>query len=114
MPRTVNDRGLEEAIIEAKGYLVAAFFQAGSDPSRRYEPEFAGLAELLGGRAEFVRIEVAENPTVAEDLGVDAAPSTLVFKDGEEVARYEGPYSKESLKGRIEDLMAARRPPRAA
>jgi hypothetical protein len=46
---------------------------------------------MLDGKIEFYRIDVTENPTITDELGVQAGPTLLVFRDGEEIARYEGP-----------------------
>ncbi len=113
MIKMVNDEGLEEAVLGGDGYLVGAFVQVASIPCGHFLPELKALSEILDGRAKFVMIEVTENPTIADDLGVQAVPTTLVWKGGEEVARYEGPYSKESLNERISELMLNRKPPSA-
>jgi len=65
---------------------------------------------MLDGKIEFYRIDVTENPTVTDELGVQAVPTLLVFRDGEEIARYEGPYSREALNERLTNLMAGKPP----
>jgi thioredoxin-like negative regulator of GroEL len=105
MAKLVNDKGLETAIVETKGFLVTYFFQVESIPCTHYLPEFVGLSELLKDRATFVSIEVTENPTAAREHGVDCVPTTIIWLDGKDLARYEGPYSREALKNRILDLM---------
>ena len=65
---------------------------------------------MLDGKIEFFRIDVTENPTITDELGVQAVPTLLVFRDGEEVARYEGPYSREALNERLTNLMAGKPP----
>ena len=52
-----------------------------------------------------LRVDVDENPTITEDLLVKSVPTTLVFFDGDEIARFEGPYSREALEDRIGKLM---------
>lgn len=110
--KLVNDKDLETAIVETKGFLVTYFSQIGSIPCAHFLPEFVGLSELLQDRATFVRIEVTENPTPASEHGVDCVPTTIVWLDGKELARYEGPYSRGVLKERILDLIqrTARKP----
>lgn len=105
MAKLVNDKSLETAIVETKGFLVTYFFQVESIPCAHFLPEFIGLSKLLQDRATFVRIEVTENPTAARERDVECTPTTIVWLDGKELARYEGPYSRDALKGRILDLM---------
>lgn len=105
MVKVVNDKDLETAIVETKGFLVTCFFEVKSIPCAHFLPEFVGLSESLDDRAKFVRIEVTENPTAAREHGVDYVPTTLIWRGGKELARYEGPYSREALKDRLLDLM---------
>lgn len=105
MTKVVNDKDLETAIVETKGFLVTYFFQVESIPCAHFLPEFIGLSELLQDRATFVRIEVTENPTPARERGIEHVPTTVIWRDGKELTRYEGPYSREALKGRLLDLM---------
>jgi len=75
-----------------------------------FRPELSAVSDMLDGKIEFFRIDVTENPTITDELGVQAVPTLLVFRDGEEVARYEGPYSREALNERLTNLMAGKPP----
>lgn len=106
MVRDLNDYGVEERVLEAEGLVGVAFLGYDSVPCDHFRPELDGVAALLEGKIEFYRLDVTENPSITEHLNVEAVPTLLVFRDGEEIARYEGPYSREALKERIEALMA--------
>ncbi len=106
----VNDQGLEKKILEAEGLLAAAFLNYGSIPCVHFRPEIEAAAERLEGKVEFCRIDVTENPSITGEMGVCAVPTLLIFRDGEEIARYEGPYSREALGDRITALLAGNRP----
>lgn len=105
----VNDRDLDRAVIEVKGHLVVAFLSPDSVPSKHYAPEFEAVAEVFADRAAFLWIDALENPTAADDYGVEAVPTTIVFRDGEEVARYEGPYDRQAIANRLKDRMFVRK-----
>ena len=108
MVRDLNDHGLEERVLEANGLVGVAFLDYGSIPCDHFRPELEGVAEMLQGKVEFYRIDVTENPSITEELGVQAVPTLLVFRDGDEIARYEGPYSREALNERISALLAGK------
>ncbi len=110
MVRELNDHGLEERVLESDGLVAVAFLDFGSIPCDHFRPELDGVAEMLGGKVSFFKIDVTENPTITEELGVQAVPTLLVFRDGEEIARYEGPYSREALNDRITQLLAGKPP----
>jgi thioredoxin-like negative regulator of GroEL len=98
--RYVNDTQLEELLIEEKGWVAIAFLDRSSIPCDHFWPEFKLYAKHAK-KVRCVRLDVSENPTLTAQLGVTAVPTTLLFKDSDEVARYEGPYSHEALQDRI-------------
>jgi thioredoxin 1 len=112
MVRDLNDQLLEGRILESEGLVAVAFLDFCSIPCDHFRPELVAVSEMLDSKSkiEFYRIDVTENPTITDELGVQAVPTLLVFRDGEEVARYEGPYSREALSERLTALMAGKPP----
>jgi thioredoxin 1 len=103
--RHVNDTQLEQLLIEEPGWIVVALLDRGSIPCDHFWPEFKQYASNVKGKVRVLRLDVSENPTITEQLSVKVVPTTLVFHDGDEMARYEGPYSHESLQDRIGTVM---------
>jgi thioredoxin 1 len=108
MVRDLNDTLLEERVLESAGLTAVAFLDFCSIPCDHFRPELQAVSEMLEGKIEFFRIDVTENPTITDSLGVQAVPTLLVFRDGDEVARYEGPYSREAMNDRLTALMAGK------
>ncbi len=108
MVRDLNDQGLEQRVLETDGLVAVAFLDYCSIPCDHFRPELDATAEKLDSKVAFYKIDVTENPSITEMLGVKAVPTLLVFRDGEEIARYEGPYSREALGERITQLLAGR------
>ena len=109
MVKDLNDTGVEERVLESDGLVAVAFLDFGSIPCKHFRPELEAVASQLEAKVEFYRLDVTENPSITDDLGVQAVPTLLVFRDGEEIARYEGPYSREALTDRITQLLAGKR-----
>lgn len=105
MVKTITDHGLEDMLVRTKGPLAIAFMSHSSIACDHFRPELAALPDAMLGRIEFRAIDIDENPSITEDLGVDAVPTLVIYKDCEELHRYEGPYSKEALKDRLETLL---------
>ncbi len=97
----LNDLGLEELIINLRGYAAVAFLAFDSVPCDHFRPELEKTAEALVEWIRFWRLDAVENPTVADHLDVKAVPTVLLFKDGDEVGRWEGPYTSEALEKRM-------------
>ena len=102
----LNDLALEERILESDRCVAVAFLHYSSAPCDHFRPELQAVSKMLDDKVEFCQIDVTENPTITEELGVQAVPTLLVFREGDEIARYEGPYSQEALFERISTLLA--------
>jgi len=109
MVKDLNDTGLEQRVTESDGLVAVAFLDYGSIPCDHFRPELDAVSDTLDGKVQFFKIDVTENPSITEELGVQAVPTLLVFREGEEIARYEGPYSREALNDRIIALLAPKR-----
>ncbi|HEX7899950.1 MAG TPA: thioredoxin family protein [Planctomycetota bacterium] len=109
MVKDLNDTGLEQRVTESDGLVAIAFLDYGSIPCDHFRPELDAVSDTLDGKVQFFKIDVTENPSITEELGVQAVPTLLVFREGEEIARYEGPYSREALNDRITALLAPKR-----
>lgn len=109
MVRLANDKDLERALTETKGYLVACFYDYGSVPCEHFKPEFEAIAEALERKAVFLKIDATENPGITEELKIRAVPTTVLYKDTVEVKRWEGPYKHASLRERILEQIGAKK-----
>lgn len=105
---TVTDEGLEK-LIQENNLFAIAFTSRTSIPCDHFLPEYSAMPEILGGRLSFFKIDHDENPTISDELQVLAVPTLIVFKEGQECVRYEGPYSREALKERLLQVL----PPKA-
>lgn len=110
MIRRITDEGLEDLLVRERSVFAVAFMAYDSSPCHSFKSELAELPELLRGRVKFFLIDEGENPTIADDLKILAVPTLLVWRDGKEIARYEGVYTKECLKDRFETLLLIRKP----
>ena len=103
--RRLNDHGLRH-VLGSGGLRVVAFVEYGPPPCRHFKPEYEVVAKMFEGAIRFYEIDAQENPTVAKARAIESVPTTLVFRDCNEIARYEGPYSREFLRERIGPLIA--------
>lgn len=88
-------------------WSAVSFIDIGSIPCNHFKPEFETFAQAMKG-IYCAEIVCDENPTITSKCGVIAIPTTLIFKGTKEVGRYEGPYSHETLKERVQNLMKAK------
>lgn len=67
-------------------------------PCKMMTPVIESLSAEYEGRAGIVFIDVWKNPQEAEKFGIRAIPTQIFYdKDGKEVMRHEGYFSKEEI-----------------
>ncbi|KAL7451225.1 hypothetical protein ACHAWC_006584 [Mediolabrus comicus] len=59
-------------------------------PCKMIAPVFKELSEEYGSRAQFIKVDVDDNPEAAQKYGVTAMPTFLFIKGGEVVDRLMG------------------------
>ena len=70
------------AAMEEKKTLVVDFWATWCGPCRMLSPVMEKLSDEYAGRAEFVKIDVDENPDLAREYGIMSIPCVMVFKGG--------------------------------
>jgi len=92
---SLNDADFNTTI--AEGVTLVDFWAPWCEPCRMQVPILEELAESVDGQTKIAKLNVDEAETVAERFGVQAIPTLLLFKDGNEVQRFIGVQSKETL-----------------
>ncbi|KAL7533687.1 hypothetical protein ACHAXR_005387 [Thalassiosira sp. AJA248-18] len=63
-------------------------------PCKMIAPLFKEMSEEMGSRAQFIKVDVDDNPEAAQKYGVSAMPTFLFIKGGEVVDRLMGANSE--------------------
>ena len=74
-------------------------------PCRQMAPAIDQLAAEYRGRAVVAKLDIDEQPEVAEHLGVTAIPVLFFFKDGKVVRRLIGVQSKSEIAQTLDELL---------
>ena len=103
----VNDLILEETLVSAKpgDWILVAFVLSGLPPTNHFRPELAGLAPMLSGQVKVLELDVAEHPGTREVYRLKGYPVSVLYQDYDEKARWEGPYSRETLFEKIQKVI---------
>ncbi len=99
-PIVVSDRNFEETV---KNYplVVVDCWAAWCAPCRAIAPIVEELAKENRGKIVFGKLNVDENPEIANKYGIMAIPTLLVMKNGAEVDRIVGLMPKGQLQAKI-------------
>ncbi len=93
----VTDGTFEREVLEAGKPAVVDFGAPWCPPCRAMEPIFEELAGRFDGNVRFHKLNIDDNPAVAQRYGVKGIPTFIVFDGGREVERVVGATGKEAL-----------------
>ncbi|MFO7874395.1 MAG: thioredoxin [Bacteroidales bacterium] len=95
------DAGSFEEAIE-DGVVLVDFWATWCAPCRTQGPILEDLAAEVHEVANITKLDVDDHGAIAARYGVRAIPTLILFRNGEEVERFQGVQQKETLKNAIE------------
>ena len=81
-----------------KGAMLVDFWAPWCGPCRKLTPVVEALSSEMAGKLRFGKVNVDEQPEIAEKFGVASIPTIYIIKDGKVVANRVGAATKETLK----------------
>jgi thioredoxin 1 len=78
--------------------VLVDFHAAWCPPCKLMAPVLEALAGEFSGRIDFVKIDAEEAPELAGQFGVESIPTTILFRNGQEIARKVGFAPQEDLR----------------
>ncbi len=71
--------------IDGPGLVLVKFGATWCGPCVQVDRELQKLEELAQGRAEIIKIDIDEEPSLARQFGISSIPRLILFRDGQEV-----------------------------
>jgi thioredoxin 1 len=93
----VSDATFEAEVLKASSPVVVDFWAEWCGPCRMIAPALEEIAGAMGEKVKIVKINVDENPNVAQKYGIMSIPTLMIFKNGELAARQVGAAPKLKL-----------------
>ena len=93
----LTDNNFQMEVVEAGLPVLVDFWAPWCGPCRVMHPIISELAEEYGGRVTMGKINVDEEPNLAAQYGVQAIPTLILFRNGEEIERVIGATRKQVL-----------------
>lgn len=103
----VTDGDFESQVLNADEVVLVEFWADWCAPCRMIAPVVEELANELGARVRFAKMDIDANPEVANRLGIMSIPTLIIFKGGQAADRTVGYRSnlKIDLKLKLEALL---------
>lgn len=98
----VSDDSFESDVLKASGPVLVDFWAEWCGPCRQLAPTVEGLASDYDGRVAVGKLNVDDNPGVAERFSIRGIPTLLLFKEGQVVDQVVGLVDGAQLKQMID------------
>lgn len=95
--QNASDENFTEAVLNTKKPVLVDFWAPWCAPCRALTPIVDALADQYAGAVQFMKVNVDDNPQAAQRYGVQAIPTLILFRGGEEKQRMVGVSRKEVI-----------------
>jgi thioredoxin 1 len=89
---TVTSSTFASLVLEAKGPIVVEFMSYGCSHCQALEPVLQQVAEQVKSKEKIFRVNTAVEQELADSYAIQGTPTLVMFLNGAEVGRDEGPH----------------------
>jgi thioredoxin 1 len=104
---SVTEQNFDTEVLQAKVPVLADFWAAWCGPCRAIAPAIEEIATEYNGKLKVVKVDVDENPEIAERYQVQSIPTLLLFQEGKAVERLIGAYPKQAMVSKIKNYLSS-------
>ena len=89
--RTLTNRSFGRLVLDGAGPIAVEFMSYGCGYCRAIEPILQQVAAEIAGEEAIYRVNIATELELAGEYRIGGTPTFIMFQDGHEVDRVEGP-----------------------
>ncbi|MBI2641269.1 thioredoxin [Candidatus Roizmanbacteria bacterium] len=101
----ISQNNFQQEVLEQKGVVFVDFHASWCAPCRVTEPIVDELSEEFKD-VKFVKVDVDQNPQLAQQYQVFSIPTFLIFKDGKVANQLIGAMGKENFVAEIKKVVS--------
>ncbi len=100
-----TDGNFEVEVLKSDKLVVVDFWAPWCGPCRLVGPILEEIADDNDGKLKVVKVNVDENPALAQHYGIRGIPTMMFFKGGEQVDMTVGAAMKNSIQEKVDALL---------
>jgi thioredoxin 1 len=93
----INSANFSAEVLNSDKPVLIDFYANWCKPCQNFLPIVNEVADQLAETLKTVKINIDDNPEIAQELGVRSIPALFLFKDGQQIANSPGSRSKVQL-----------------
>src|SRR5881396_3688295 len=97
MATTVTEQSFEEEVLQSDKPVIIDFWAEWCGPCHAVAPVLDRIVDESNGELRLVKVNIDEQPALAQRFGVQSIPTMILFKDGEPAAAAIGAQPKTAL-----------------
>ena len=99
--RSTTTFDFEGDVIQSKTPVLVDFWAPWCPPCRAIAPSLEEISNELEGKLQVIKVDIDQNPELAQRFGVRSIPTLKVFVDGKVVKEIVGAMPKPALQAQI-------------
>jgi thioredoxin 1 len=102
----INEENFEAEVLKATQPVLVDFWAAWCGPCKMLAPMLEEIANEQAGRVKVAKVNVDDNPALAQRYGIQAIPTLLYFNKGEVRQNSIGASSKKAIVDKLASLQS--------
>ncbi len=95
--KEITDSNFQTDVLGSDKVVLVDFWAEWCGPCRMIAPTVEAVAEEYSGKAGVYKMNVDENTTIPNQLGIRGIPTLIVFKGGQEQERIVGAVNRDAI-----------------
>lgn len=104
MAERITAADFDDRVLKADKPVLVEFYSDTCIPCKMMSPVLSQLETELEGKLDIVKVNVGYEPELTEKYEVQASPTLIFFKDGNEASRIRGAVKKPDILAEFEKI----------